>query len=114
MSAFWETLRSLRKTHDTLVSESQTQRMTGKRGKEKEEAKVKEEKREMRSRTPGSFQNRVCCLLVSCTVTYKREKLSLPNIFKNVTTIFIILILSCLSLLYSGKLYQLVWPMCKT
>ena len=108
MSAFWETLRLLRKTHDTLVPESQKQRMTGKRGKEKEEAMDKEEKREMRSRTlPGQ-----CVLFI--TVTYKREKLFLPNIFNNVTTIFIILILSCLSLLYCGKLYQLVWPMCKT
>ena len=42
MSAFWETLHLLRKTHDTLIPESQKQRTTGKRKKEKEEAKDKE------------------------------------------------------------------------
>lgn len=40
----------------------------------------------LRSRTPGSSQHSVCCLLASCALTYKRKKLSLPNIFKNVTT----------------------------
>lgn len=48
MSVFWETLHLLRKKHDILVPESQKQRTMGKRRKEKEEAKVKEEKRETR------------------------------------------------------------------
>lgn len=42
MSVFWETLHLLIKAHDTLLPER------GKRGNEKEEAKYKEEKREMR------------------------------------------------------------------